>query len=325
MADDGFQVYMRMENITEQEDRHLAGARKEIRNDLTVLIPENPFPEIAVEAYPPLKFSWVIPKKLAAMAFPRNKENLQFLVNQGITNLVTLTAGKKPPVDDIARLRWTEIPIEEFELPTIEQIKKFIDVCKRADKNGEKLTRENLHFDIMADDGFQVYMRMENITEQEDRHLAGARKEIRNDLTVLIPENPFPEIAVEAYPPLKFSWVIPKKLAAMAFPRNKENLQFLVNQGITNLVMGIHCRQGRSRCGVMLACYLVHFHRFLPDQACNVIRMMRPGSLDFPEQEEVVDKYFEHLTEDNPLRFGVSGEVMEEFIEAARESTKHIL
>ncbi|KPJ00729.1 Dual specificity protein phosphatase 23 [Papilio xuthus] len=227
MADDGFQVYMRMENITEQEDRHLAGARKEIRNDLTVLIPENPFPEIAVEAYPPLKFSWVIPKKLAAMAFPRNKENLQFLVNQGITNLVTLTAGKKPPVDDIARLRWTEIPIEEFELPTIEQIKKFIDVCKRADKNGE--------------------------------------------------------------------------------------------------VMGIHCRQGRSRCGVMLACYLVHFHRFLPDQACNVIRMMRPGSLDFPEQEEMVDKYFEHLTEDNPLRFGVSGEVMEEFIEAARESTKRIL
>ncbi|CAG5049778.1 unnamed protein product [Parnassius apollo] len=216
-----------MENITEQEDKYLAGAKKEIRNDLTVIIPENPFPEIEVDAYPPLKFSWVIPKKLAAMAFPRNKENLQFLVNQGITNLVTLTAGKKPPVDDIAKLRWTEIPIEEFEPPTIEQINMFIDVCKKADKNGE--------------------------------------------------------------------------------------------------VIGIHCRQGRSRSGVMLACYLVHFHRFLPDQACNVIRMMRPGSLNSSEHEEVVEKYFEFLTENNPLRFGVSGDVMEEFIEAAKESTKKVI
>lgn len=132
-----YQVFTRMEDITEQDDKNLAGARKEIRNDLTVIIPENPFPEIEVDAYPPLKFSWVIPKKLAAMAFPRNKENLQFLVNQGIDHLVTLTAGKKPPVDDMPTLMWTEVPIEEFELPTIEQIKKFIEICKRADKNGE--------------------------------------------------------------------------------------------------------------------------------------------------------------------------------------------
>ncbi|KAJ0171564.1 hypothetical protein K1T71_013114 [Dendrolimus kikuchii] len=219
-------VVSRMEEITEQEDRHLAGATKEIRNELTVLIPENPFPEIEVDAYPPLKFSWVIPKKLAAMAFPRNKENVKFLVNQGITHLVTLTAGKKPPMEDVARIRWSEVPVEEFEVPNLEQIKKFIDICKKADKNGE--------------------------------------------------------------------------------------------------VVGIHCRQGRSRSGIMLACYLVHFHRFLPDQAMNTIRMIRPGSCNFPEHEEAVGRYFEFLTEDNPLRFGVSEEVMEEFIQAAKESTKNI-
>ncbi|XP_072948215.1 dual specificity protein phosphatase 23-like [Epargyreus clarus] len=224
MDDESYPVYTRIEDITEEDDRHLAGAKKEIRNDLTVIIPENPFPEIEVDAYPPLKFSWVIPKKLAAMAFPRNIENVKFLVNQGITNLVTLTADKKPPVDGVARLRWTEIPIEEFELPTIDQIKSFIEVCKRADKNGE--------------------------------------------------------------------------------------------------VMGIHCRQGRSRSGIMLACYLVHFHRFLPDQALNTIRMIRPGSCDFPEHEEAVGRYYEYLTQDNPLKFGVSGDIMEEFIETAREYNK---
>ncbi|XP_063833697.1 dual specificity protein phosphatase 23-like isoform X1 [Ostrinia nubilalis] len=227
MGEETYTVYTRMEEITEQEDRHLAGAKKEIRNDLTVIIPENPFPEIEVDAYPPLKFSWVIPKKLAAMAFPRNVENLKFLTNQGITHLVTLTAGKKPPVDDIARLRWTEVPVEEFEVPTVDDVKKFIDVCKRADKNGE--------------------------------------------------------------------------------------------------VIGIHCRQGRSRSGVMLACYLVHFHRFLPDQAMNVIRMIRPGSLDAEEHEEAVGNYFMYLTEDNPLKFGVSVEVMEEFMQAAKDATKKVL
>lgn len=137
MGEEYNHVVSRIEAITEQDDRHLAGATKEIRNELTVLIPENPFPEIEVDAYPPLKFSWIIPKKLAAMAFPRNKENIKFLVNQGITHLVTLTAGKKPPVEDVARIRWTEVPVEEFEVPNLEQIKKFIDICKRADKNGE--------------------------------------------------------------------------------------------------------------------------------------------------------------------------------------------
>lgn len=130
-------VYTRTEAITEADDKSLAGATKEYRNELQIIIPENPFPEIAVDAYPPLKFSWVIPKKLAAMAFPRNKENVQFIVNQGITHLVTLTEDKKPPVEDVARLNWTEIPIEEFGVPDLDQIKKFIDVCKRADKNGE--------------------------------------------------------------------------------------------------------------------------------------------------------------------------------------------
>lgn len=47
-----------------------------------------------------------------------------------------------------------------------------------------------------------------------------------------------------------------------------------------------------------------------------------PGSCGMPEQEEAVYLYFQHLTEDNPLKFGVSGEVMEDFIESAREYNK---
>lgn len=131
------EVISRLEEITEQEDKYLAGARKEIRNELTVIIPENPFPEIEVDSYPPLKFSWVIPKKIAAMALPRNKENLQFLVNQGIDHLITLSAGKVPPKDECCQLRYSEIPVEEFEVPTLDQISKFISLCKSANKSDE--------------------------------------------------------------------------------------------------------------------------------------------------------------------------------------------
>lgn len=50
-----------------------------------------------------------------------------------------------------------------------------------------------------------------------------------------------------------------------------------------------------------------------------------PGSIDSEEQEEAVGRYFEYLTEDNPLKFGVSSEVLEEFIQTARDSTKAML
>lgn len=55
------------------------------------------------------------------------------------------------------------------------------------------------------------------------------------------------------------------------------------------------------------------------------IKKILSGSCDFPEHEEAVGRYFEYLTEDNPLKFGVSGELMEEFIHAAKECTKNVL
>lgn len=65
--------------------------------------------------------------------------------------------------------------------------------------------------------------------------------------------------------------------------------------------------------------YLVNVFMF------NYLFVIYAGSLAFEEQEEAVGRYFEHLTENNPLRFGVSGDVMEEFIESAKDATKKAL
>lgn len=84
-------------------------------------------------AYPPWNFSWVVKGELAAMAWPQTVENVRYVVQQGINHLITLSPEKKPPsVGKFPQLKWTVIPVEEFEAPTIKQIKAFIEICQRA-------------------------------------------------------------------------------------------------------------------------------------------------------------------------------------------------
>ncbi|KPJ00728.1 Dual specificity protein phosphatase 23 [Papilio xuthus] len=90
------------------------------------------------ESYPPYNFSWFLKGKVAAMGWPQTIENLNYLVDSGINHLITLSPEKLPPIYDFDRkLKWTEIGIKEFGAPTLKQIIKFIEICERADINGE--------------------------------------------------------------------------------------------------------------------------------------------------------------------------------------------
>ncbi|XP_076069006.1 dual specificity protein phosphatase 23-like [Oratosquilla oratoria] len=57
----------------------------------------------------------------------------------------------------------------------------------------------------------------------------------------------------------------------------------------------VHCRMGRGRTGVMLACYLVKFYQQVPQQAISNIRLMRPGSVETYEQEYIVKDFWDYL------------------------------
>ncbi|CAH1175794.1 unnamed protein product [Phaedon cochleariae] len=55
--------------------------------------------------------------------------------------------------------------------------------------------------------------------------------------------------------------------------------------------VGVHDRLGLGRSGVMVAIYLMYFHRLEADQALKNLRYLRPGSVDSLVQEECVLNY----------------------------------
>ncbi|EFA06651.2 Dual specificity protein phosphatase 23-like Protein [Tribolium castaneum] len=59
--------------------------------------------------------------------------------------------------------------------------------------------------------------------------------------------------------------------------------------------VGVHCRMGRGRTGVMAACYLVRFQDFAPEKAITSVRLQRTGSIETSEQERAVVRYRDYL------------------------------
>lgn len=62
-----------------------------------------------------------------------------------------------------------------------------------------------------------------------------------------------------------------------------------------NKIVCVHCRMGRGRTGVMLACYLMKYYRQVPGEAMCNVRLMRPGSIETREQERAVMKFKDYL------------------------------
>nr|CAI5861571.1 unnamed protein product [Callosobruchus analis] len=133
------------------------------------------------------------------MACPSTPSEIRYLVENGIQHLVTLSTDMEPPMDDDSIrdiIRWTVIPVVEFEPPTLHDMQKFIAICEQY---------------------------------------AG------------------------------------------------------------RAAVGVHCRMGKGRTGVMLACYLVRFQGLSPDRAITEVRLKRPGSIETYQQEVAVKLYHDFL------------------------------
>jgi len=85
----------------------------------------------------PINFTWVIPEELCGMGWPKSRDQVRFLVDQGIDHLVSLSPEKIPPAYAYPNLKHTMIPVEDFTGPTISEIQRFIEITDEARKEGE--------------------------------------------------------------------------------------------------------------------------------------------------------------------------------------------
>ena len=102
-------------------------------------------PEVATENIPsewkhveaPPNFTWVGQDELAGMGWPKSRDQVRFLLSQGIDHLITLSADKIPPYYAFPELKWSLISVEDFTGPCIRDIKKFINEMDKARMEGE--------------------------------------------------------------------------------------------------------------------------------------------------------------------------------------------
>ncbi|XP_051502915.1 dual specificity protein phosphatase 23-like [Myxocyprinus asiaticus] len=89
-----------------------------------------------VSAQPP-NFSWVDLGEVAGLAVPRMTAHYQYLLNNGIKHLVTLSEHKPPYYDTCPDLTLHHIRIHDFCAPTFGQIKRFLSIVEEANARGE--------------------------------------------------------------------------------------------------------------------------------------------------------------------------------------------
>jgi atypical dual specificity phosphatase len=94
--------------------------------------------------YVPRGFSWLIPGSIAALAFPDQPSDFEYLINNGIRHLISLTQEMKPEVEHFSKLTWTDVGIEDYGTFSLEQIQKIIQVCERA------LTQKEVNYLLRA-------------------------------------------------------------------------------------------------------------------------------------------------------------------------------
>ena len=95
----------------------------------------------------PTNLSWLVVNKLAGSACPQSELELRSLPGINITHVVTLSPEAKPPncITKIPNLKWTIIPIENFQGATIEDFNTFFQLLASdndvasGEKNGATL------------------------------------------------------------------------------------------------------------------------------------------------------------------------------------------
>ena len=80
----------------------------------------------------PHNFSWLKPSRIAGTSAPRRVSEVDALVREGVSHLVSLSPEVALPSSSVAGLTIHQIPVTEHKAPTLEQIQDFIEICEKV-------------------------------------------------------------------------------------------------------------------------------------------------------------------------------------------------
>ncbi len=106
-------------------------------DDQRMVVPAEEIPAEWRRVEAPPNFTWVGQDELAGMGWPKSRDQVRFLVEQGIDHLVTLSSDKIPPHYAFPELKWSLIPVEDFHGPTVRDIRRFLNIMDDARREGE--------------------------------------------------------------------------------------------------------------------------------------------------------------------------------------------
>ena len=79
----------------------------------------------------------------------------------------------------------------------------------------------------------------------------------------------------------------------------EEFVKFVDDQRDANRQVAVHCHSGYGRTGTMIACWLISRGN-TADEAMNIVRTRRPGSIETRSQEKFLHEFEHHFRRNNP-------------------------
>lgn len=76
----------------------------------------------------------------------------------------------------------------------------------------------------------------------------------------------------------------------------KSGVEFIRKHRMLNQTVYVHCKAGRYRSALMVACYLVHEKKMRPEEAVSLLKSIRPiVVLNVKRQMAALHSYYYHV------------------------------
>lgn len=84
----------------------------------------------------PTNFSWLIENKLAGSGFPTSFDELNWLLEQGVTSIVTMTENSLPE-NWVKKINYLHVPTPDFHAPDMDEIDSAVEFIHEQITNKE--------------------------------------------------------------------------------------------------------------------------------------------------------------------------------------------